>query len=124
MERFAARHLTADSRLTEERPRMRISACTTGLLIRSSPRGMVSHMKTTIQIPDSVLDEARRIARRDRTTLKVLVEQGLRRIIAERKRGEKFRLRRVTFRGEGLDPRLASASWDQIRDLSYEGRGG
>ncbi|MCC7258620.1 MAG: type II toxin-antitoxin system VapB family antitoxin [Gammaproteobacteria bacterium] len=85
---------------------------------------MVSHMKTTIQIPDSVLVDARRIARRDRTTLKALVEQGLRRIIAERKQSEKFRLRRVTFRGQGLDPRLASASWDQIRDLSYEGRGG
>ncbi len=85
---------------------------------------MASHMKTTIQIPDSLFEEARKVARRDRTTLKVLVEQGLRRVIAERRRRTKFRLRKASFKGEGLQPHLAGASWEQIRDLSYEGRGG
>jgi hypothetical protein len=81
-------------------------------------------MKTTIQIPDSLFEEARKVARRDRTTLKTLVEQGLRRVIAERRKRTKFRLRRASFKGEGLQPHLAGASWEQIRDLSYEGRGG
>jgi hypothetical protein len=81
-------------------------------------------MKTTIQIPDSLFEEARKVARRDRTTLKVLVEQGLRRVIAERRKRTKFRLRKASFKGEGLQPHLAGASWEQIRDLSYEGRGG
>lgn len=85
---------------------------------------MASHMKTTIQIPDSLFEEARKVARRDRTTLKVLVEQGLRRVIAERRKRTKFRLRKASFKGEGLQPHLAGASWEQIRDLSYEGRGG
>jgi len=87
---------------------------------------MDSHMKTTIQIADSLFREARRVARQERTTLRALVEEGLRRAIAERRsrRSKRFRLRRVTFKGRGLQPHLAGATWDQILDLSYEGRGG
>lgn len=85
---------------------------------------MVSRMKTTIQIPDSLFEEARSLAQRERTTLKALVEQGLRKVISERKRRSKFRLRRATFKGSGLQSRLDGASWEKIRDLSYEGRGG
>ena len=85
---------------------------------------MVTHMKTTIQIPDSLFEEARRLAHREQTTLKALVEQGLRRIISERKQRKAFGLRKATFKGNGLQPHLAAASWEQIRDLSYEGRGG
>ena len=85
---------------------------------------MASHMKTTIQIPDSLFEEARKLAQQDRTTLKALVEQGLRRVIADRKRRSGFRLRKATFKGQGLNPQLAGASWEQIRALSYEGRGG
>jgi mRNA-degrading endonuclease RelE of RelBE toxin-antitoxin system len=81
-------------------------------------------MKTTIQIPDSLFKEARKLAQQEQTTLKTLVEEGLRRIIAERRRRGRFRLRKVTFKGKGLQPHLAGASWEQIRDLSYEGRGG
>lgn len=85
---------------------------------------MFAHMKTTIQIPDSLFEEARKLAHRERTTLKALVEEGLRRIISERKQRGGFRLRKATFKGNGLQPHLAGAPWDQIRDLSYEGRGG
>jgi Bacterial antitoxin of type II TA system, VapB len=85
---------------------------------------MGSHMKTTIQIPDSLFEEARKLAHQERTTLKALVEEGLRRIISERKQRGGFRLRKATFKGNGLQPHLAGASWDQIRERSYEGRGG
>jgi hypothetical protein len=46
--------------------------------------------------------------------------------IAER-RGRKpaaFKLRQAAFKGYGLQPHLAGVTWDQILDLSYEGRGG
>jgi CRISPR/Cas system-associated protein Csm6 len=85
---------------------------------------MVNHMKTTIQIPDSLLKEARKLANEERTTLKSLMEEGLRRIVSERKRRGRFKLRKATFKGKGLQPHLAGATWDQIRDLGYEGRGG
>jgi hypothetical protein len=64
------------------------------------------------------------VATRERTTLRALVEQGLRRVLADRKRKPKFRLRKATFKGQGLHPDVKGLSWDQIRELSYEGRGG
>lgn len=85
---------------------------------------MVSHMKTTIQIPDSLMKEARKLANEEHTTLKSLMEEGLRRIISEHRQRGEFRLRKATFCGKGLQPHLEGATWEQIRDISYEGRGG
>lgn len=84
---------------------------------------MVNHMKTTIQIADSVLEEARKVAAREQTTLKELVEDGLRKIISERKKKEAFRLRKASFKGKGLQSQFAGASWEKLRDAVYEGRG-
>jgi hypothetical protein len=81
-------------------------------------------VKIILDISDPLLREARKIASRDRTTLRVLVEEGLRKIIAERKSTRPFRLLKVTFKGQGLIPELRHADWDKIRDLAYEGRGG
>ena len=81
-------------------------------------------MKTTVEIPDSLLDEARKLAARQETTLRVLIIEGLRRIIADRKRTGTFRLRKATFRGTGLQPDVAGAGWERIRAMAYEERGG
>ncbi|MFH1114371.1 MAG: DUF2191 domain-containing protein [Pseudomonadota bacterium] len=81
-------------------------------------------MKTRVQLPDSLYEEARKLAAEERTTFKALVEEGLRLIISKRKQTGVFRLRKASFRGTGLQPRLAGASWDQIRENIYEGRGG
>ena len=80
-------------------------------------------MKTTVEISDVLLHQARKLAARDHTTVKALVEEGLRHVVAERKRLTGFKLRKVTFRGNGLQPALRGASWQQIRDLAYEGQG-
>jgi hypothetical protein len=80
-------------------------------------------MKTTVEIPDSLLTEARRLASRERTSVRALIEEGLRRIVSERKHASEFRLRKVTFKGQGLQPEMAGASWERIRDATYEGRG-
>jgi Bacterial antitoxin of type II TA system, VapB len=81
-------------------------------------------MKITIEISDSLLEEARKLAAKEGTTVRALVEQGLRRVVAERKSRSVFKLRKATFRGDGLQPSAAGATWDQIRDAIYEGRGG
>jgi hypothetical protein len=81
-------------------------------------------MKTTIEISDPLLREARNVASRDGTTLRALVEEGLRQVVAEKKRRPAFRLKQVTFGGRGLKPDLQDAEWEKIRDLAYEGRGG
>jgi hypothetical protein len=79
-------------------------------------------MKTTLDIADPLLREAKHLAAREGTTLRALVEQGLRRVVAEKKQKRGFRLRKATFRGRGLRPELADAGWERIRDLAYEGR--
>jgi len=81
-------------------------------------------MKTTIQIPDSLYKEAQKMAREEHTTMKALIEAGLRRVISEHRQRERFKLRRATFKGRGLQPDFEGASWDKIRDTSYEGHGG
>ena len=83
---------------------------------------MVTHMKTTIEIPDPLLAEARRIALKQGVTLRTLVEEGLRRVLRERRTGG-FRLRRASFRGKGLQPGVREGGWERVRDLAYEGRG-
>lgn len=80
-------------------------------------------MKTTVQIPDSLLDQAKRLASEERTTVRALMEEGLRRIVAERKAAKPFKLRKVSFRGKGLQPQMAGAAWQQVRDTIYGGRG-
>jgi hypothetical protein len=80
----------------------------------------VVFVKTTVDIADPVLREARRVAAREGTTLRSLIEEGLRRVLAEKKRKSPFRLRLVTAGGRGLRPELRDASWDEIRDRSYE----
>lgn len=80
---------------------------------------MGRHMKTTIEIADVLLDEARRVAGREKTTLRSLVEQGLRRVLQERRAHATFRLKKASFKGRGLQPDVADAGWERIRNLAY-----
>ena len=81
-------------------------------------------MKTTVEISDSLLREARKLAAREGVTLRALVERGLHRVVAETKPETPFKLRRVTFKGKGLRAELSDTSWEKIRDMVYEKRGG
>ena len=81
-------------------------------------------MKTTIEIADALLRDARKLAAREGLTLRALVEKGLRRVIAEGNQNRAtFKLRAATFKGKGLQAELRGASWEKIRDLVYENRG-
>ena len=80
-------------------------------------------MKTTIEIPDSLLKEARKLASREGTSVKALVIESLQKTLSERKRPGTFKLRKATFKGKGLQAELQGASWERIRDAAHEGRG-
>jgi len=67
-----------------------------------------------------LLREVRKIAVREQATPQAPVEQGLRRIIAEKARKPGFRLRDASFDGRGLNPEFAAAGWDRLRDLTYD----
>jgi hypothetical protein len=89
------------------------------------PGGIFYGMKTTIDISDAVLEETRRIAADERTTLRALVEEGLRSVIASRPGGRRFRLRDAAFHGgNGLRREFAEGGFERVRDTIYEGRGG
>jgi len=81
-------------------------------------------MKTTIEISNSLLEEARKLAAKEGTTVRALVEQGLRQVVTDRKSRGVFKLRKATFKGEGLQTSFAGATWEQMRDAIYQGRGG
>lgn len=80
-------------------------------------------MKTTVDIPEPVLEDAKRLAAKEGVTLKSLVEEGLRKVVEERKERPQFRLRDESFGGRGLRPEASEAGWERLRELAYEGRG-
>jgi len=82
-------------------------------------------MKTTVEISDSLAEEARKVAAREKTTLRALIEAGLRHVLRERQpRAKRFALRDAAFRGRGLQPGFRDADWRRIREAAYEERGG
>jgi hypothetical protein len=83
---------------------------------------MVSHIKTTIDLPDDLLITAKKRAAETRTTLRKLFERGLRRELAGPAKARPPRargIRWVTARG-GLPPGLDVA--DRVRMHEWIGR--
>lgn len=80
-------------------------------------------MKTTVDISDPLLRKARTVAAKRRTTLRALIEQGLRQVLTERP-SEPFKLRDARYGGGGLTPeaeRIAGgAGWEKIRRFAYD----
>jgi hypothetical protein len=82
-------------------------------------------MKTTIEISDALLRQARELAARDGVTLRALVERGLHNVLRETSPSvAPFKLRDAAFGGDGLQPEFQAAPWSQMRDAIYLGRGG
>ena len=82
-------------------------------------------VKTTVNLSRGLLEEAKRTAQEEETTLRDLLESGLRRELEVRARPSRpFKLRDGSFRGEGVQPGIDLRDWDHIRSLIYEGRGG
>jgi hypothetical protein len=78
-------------------------------------------MKTTIEISDALLEAARKVAAREGITLDELIEAGLRQAVQERKIPDGFKLRKASFRGDGLLPPFRGASWNRLRAMAYDG---
>ena len=79
---------------------------------------MGTHMKTTIEISDALLRDAKRVAASEGKTLRQLFEEGLRAALGSRQTSQKpFKLKLVTVRGKGLRP---GQTWDLPRDLAYD----
>jgi hypothetical protein len=84
---------------------------------------MGDNMRTTIDISDSLLQEAKDLAARRNITLRALFEQGLREVVSKQKAVRQFTLRKATFKGRGLKDEFRGAGWQKIRAAAYEGHG-
>lgn len=81
-------------------------------------------MKTTIEIADALLEAARRQARARGTTVRALVEEGLRTVLTTEPGSDSFTLRDASVDGRGLRAEIREGGWARIVELSYEGHGG
>lgn len=82
-------------------------------------------MKTTIELPDDLLERGKAVARRENSTLKALIEEGLRLALRARSRSRQTAapFSAQPFQGDGLTPEFAGAGWEKIRDEIYRDRG-
>jgi hypothetical protein len=83
-------------------------------------RDIVSSMKTTVDLTDQLLRDAQELARREGTTLKALIEAGLRAVLTQRADAPLFTLDDASVGGRGLQPAFRDAGWELLRDASYD----
>jgi len=86
---------------------------------------MGAHMKTTIEISTPLLRRAKKIAARDKITLRRIVEEGLvTSLKAREKAGSPVVYEPlIVVGGQGMTPEFRDGGWEKIRDAIYEGRG-
>lgn len=80
-------------------------------------------MKTTIELPDELVKQARRVARQEGSTLRGLVEEGLQRSLQARRQSGIRELDFPTYGGSGLSEEFQGADWSNIRDEIYRKQG-
>ena len=84
---------------------------------------MGAHMKTTIEVSDALFNSAKEFAGRTQTTMRALVEEGLRRVLSDSQAKIKsaFKLKNASVRGKAVlisDPRR----WQQMEEEHVIGR--
>lgn len=80
-------------------------------------------MKTTVEIAEHLLRQAKATAHREGTTLRALLEEGLRWALGQRQRKSDFELADGSVPGKGVQPGVNEGDWGSIRDSIYSGRG-
>jgi hypothetical protein len=80
-------------------------------------------MKTTVEIADKLLKAAKSTAAARGTTLRDLIERGLRHEI-DADRVTPFALTDASFAGSGTHQGVDEGDWSTIREMIYKGRGG
>ncbi|HET7292318.1 MAG TPA: DUF2191 domain-containing protein [Vicinamibacteria bacterium] len=79
-------------------------------------------MKTTVEIPDALLDRARRHARRTGRPVRSLIEEGLRLVLQAESASSSYRLPDRSVGEEEAPNPLESLSWQDLRAEIYGSR--
>ncbi len=83
-------------------------------------------MKTSIEIGDSLFVKAKKLAKQKRISLRALIEEGLRHVIANKEKDKNAPQSKIlTFGGDGLtdEYKLRGLNWETLRDEIYRGHG-
>lgn len=82
-------------------------------------------MKTTVDIADPLFRQAKVEAEKNGSTLRNLIEDGLRAVLEKRRTvsAKPFRLGELPAHGGGLKPDFQYANWEGMLEESYRDRG-
>ena len=81
-------------------------------------------MKTTIELPDELIRQVRRVAQREGASLRALVEEGLQPSLEARRQAAVRRpLDFPIYGGSGRTHEFQGASWSRVRYEVYRERG-
>ena len=81
--------------------------------------GSMGVMKTTLDIHDDLLTRAKRHAQETRRPLRAVVEEGLRLVLSQETRSERYVLPDLSYGGPEIHDPLAAYTWPEIRDIIY-----
>ncbi len=82
-------------------------------------------MKTTIELSDTLMRELKQRARANHSSMREMMESALRLYLDQLKEPrEQFTFHNHSFKGNGVCEGIEEGSWEQIRGMIYEGRGG
>ena len=80
-------------------------------------------MKTTIELPDELIRQVRRVAQQEGASLRALVEEGLQRSLEARRQAVRRPLDFPVYGGSGLTHEFHGTPWSRLRDEVYRERG-
>lgn len=76
-------------------------------------------MKTTVEISDDLFKRSQQLAKREGTTLRAVLEEGLRLALKSRQSRQPVEFRFPTFGQGGLNEEFRDAPWESMRDAIY-----
>jgi hypothetical protein len=76
-------------------------------------------VKTTIDIADDLLKRSQQLAKREGSTLRAVMEEGLRLVLKDRRMPASRPFRFPTFGTGGRDAEFREADWEKIRTTIY-----
>ena len=80
-------------------------------------------MKTTIDLPDDLIRQVRRVAQQEGASLRARVEEDLQRSLEARRQTMRRPLDFPVYGGSGRTHEFQGASWSDVRDEVYRERG-
>jgi hypothetical protein len=81
---------------------------------------MVLCMKTTVEIPEKILEKAKLYANKKKLTLKEVIIVGLNLLIDPSSlHNRSYTLPDCSVNGKGISPEFSGAGWAAIRDAAY-----